>query len=127
MSKFSVNRNPTFTASVPLPVVGGKPVNTIFTFKFMDRIALSEFQGRRLEFAKKFAEYVGGEEANATEIAKRAIEFEFGQMKEIIAGWEIEEEFNDENLRILVESGSEITAAIVNGYLDSYAKAREGN
>lgn len=127
MAKFSVKRNPTFTAAVSLPVVGGEAVAVNFTFKHMNRIELAEFQNKRIEFAKSIAELASQNTTTASDIAKFAIDFEFPQLKGIIEAWDIEEEFNDSNLMELVESGSEITAAIVNGYIDAYHKVREGN
>lgn len=127
MAKFSVKRNPTFTASVSLPVVGGESVAVNFTFKHMNRIELAEFQNKRIEFAKSIADLASQNTTTASDIAKFAIDFEFPQLKGVIEAWDIEEELNDSNLMELVESGSEITAAIVNGYIDAYHKAREGN
>lgn len=125
--KFSIKRDPTFKTTIPLPVVGGKSVPAEFEFRYLDRTALSEFQGDRLKFAREFGELVGNPETTAAQIAQMAIDFEYPQLKSIIVGWDIEEEFNDENLSALVESGSEVTAAIVNGFFDAYTKAREGN
>lgn len=125
--KFSIKRDPTFKTTIPLPVVGGKPVPVEFEFRYFDRKALSNFQGDRVKFANDFGELVSKPDTTAAQIAQMAIDFEFPQLKSIIVGWDIEEEFNDENLIALVESGSEVTAAIVNGFFDAYTKAREGN
>ncbi|CAL1778356.1 tail length tape measure protein [Acinetobacter phage vB_AbaS_Silvergun] len=125
--KFSIKRDPTFKTTIPLPVVGGKSVPVDFEFRYLDRKGLSEFQGSRVEFAREFGEFVSKPDTTSTQIAQMAIDFEVPQLKSIIVNWDIEEEFNDENLAALVESGSEITAAIVEGYFDAYVKAREGN
>lgn len=124
--KFSIKRDPTFTTTVNLPAPGQAPVPVSFTFKWMDRESLAKFHDARKEFAEAFFEKTKSNATNA-EIAKAVIDFEVPQLKSIIAGWDIEEEFNDENLRALVESGSELPAAIVNGYLAAYDTAREGN
>lgn len=125
--KFSIKRDPTFKTTIPLPVVGGKAVPVEFEFRYLDRKGLSEFQGSRVEFAREFGKFVSEPDTTSTQIAQMAIDFEVPQLKSIIVNWDIEEEFNDENLAALVESGSEITAAIVEGYFDAYVKAREGN
>ena len=127
MAKFSVKSNPTFTVSVPLPVVGGESIPTNFTFKHLDRMGLAEFQNSRFEFAKQIGELASRNTSTTSDIAKTAIDFEFKQLKEIIVGWEIDEPYNDDNLMELVKFGSELTAAIVNGFLGSYSSAREGN
>lgn len=124
--KFSIKRDPTFTTTVNLPAPGQAPVPVSFTFKWMDRESLAKFHDDRKAFADAFFEKANANATNA-EIAKAVIDFEVPQLKSIIVGWDIEEEFNDENLRALVESGSELPAAIVNGYLAAYDKAREGN
>ena len=124
--KFSIKRDPTFTTTVNLPAPGQAPVPVSFTFKWMDRESLAKFHDARVNFAQEFMEKAKDTKSGA-DLAKFAIDFEVPQLKSIIAGWDIEEEFNDENLRALVESGSELPAAIVNGYLAAYDKAREGN
>lgn len=124
--KFSIKRDPTFTTTVNLPAPGQDPVPVSFTFKWMDRESLAKFHDERVKFAKEVMEMAAASKPGP-EIAKYAIGFEVPQLKSLIVGWDIEEEFNDENLRALVESGSELPAAIVNGYLAAYDKAREGN
>lgn len=124
--KFSIKRDPTFTTTVNLPAPGQVPVPVSFTFKWMDRESLAKFHDARVNFAQEFMEKAKDTKSGA-DLAKFAIGFEVPQLKSIIVGWDIEEEFNDENLRALVESGSELPAAIVNGYLAAYDKAREGN
>lgn len=125
--KFSIKRNPTFAADVSLPVVGGEAVKVKFQFKWKDRKELMQFHANRYEFAAELAKMAAEPEVEAEKISQFAIDFELSQMREIVAGWDIEEEFNDENLIALVESSSEVTAAIVRGYLDQYEEARKGN
>lgn len=124
--KFSIKRDPTFTTDVFLPSPGQEPIKVSFTFKWMDRKALGQFHEDRRNFGSEFLKKVE-DGAQGAELAKFAIDFEVPQLKSIISGWDIEEDFNDENLQALVESGSELPAAIVNGYLAAYDKAREGN
>ncbi len=124
--KFSIKRDPTSTTDVFLPSPGQEPVKVNFTFKWMDRKSLVAFNAERFKFGEDFSKKYE-EKASSEELAQFAIDFEVPQLKSIIAGWDIEEEFNDENLRALVESGSELPAAIVRGYLAAYEKAREGN
>lgn len=124
---FSIKRDPTFTTAVNLPSPGQDPVSVDFTFKWMDRKSLVKFNEARYTFAKSFAEYVHKEGVTAVDIGQFAIDLEFPQLKSIVAGWAVEEEFNDENLLAFVESGSELPAAVVEAYLKSYDKAIEGN
>lgn len=126
--KFSIKRDPTFKATVNLPSPGQEPVPVEFTFKWMDRKELTKFNDDRYQFfVTKVPDYAKEEGVTGIDVAQFVIDYEVPQLKAIIAGWDIEEEFNDENLQALVESGSELPAAIVNGYLAAYDKAREGN
>lgn len=126
--KFSIKRDPTFKATVNLPSPGQEPVPVEFTFKWMDRKRLTQFNDDRYKFfTEKVKAYANEEGVQAVDVAEYVINYEVPQLKEIIAGWDIEEEFNDLNLQALVEAGSELPAAIVNGYLAAYDKAREGN
>ncbi|QHJ80692.1 MAG: hypothetical protein [Caudoviricetes sp.] len=126
--KFSIKRDPTFKATVNLPSPGQEPVPVEFTFKWMDRKELTKFNDDRYQFfVTKVPDYAKEEGVTGIDVAQFVIDYEVPQLRAIIAGWDIEEEFNDENLQALVEAGSELPAAIVNGYLASYDKAREGN
>ena len=125
--KFSIKRDPTFKATVDLPSPGQAPLPVDFTFKWMDRKAMVKFNEDRYAFAKRFGELASEEGVTSGDLAQFAIDFEIPQLKSIIAGWDIDEEFNDENLKAFVESGSELPAAVVRGYLKSYERAAEGN
>lgn len=126
--KFSIKRDPTFKATANLPSPGQEPVTVEFTFKWMDRKELTKFNDDRYQFfTEKVKAYANEEGVQAVDVAEFVINYEVHQLKSIIAGWDIEEEFNDQNLQALVEAGSELPAAIVNGYLSAYDRAREGN
>ena len=126
--KFSIKRDPTFKATVSLPSPGQEPVPVEFTFKWMDRKELTKFNDDRYQFfVNKVTGYAKEEGVTGIDVAQFVIDYEVPQLKSIIVGWDIEEEFNDDNLRSLVEAGSEYPAAIVNGYLAAYDRAREGN
>lgn len=125
--KFSIKRDPTFKATVDLPCPGQAPIGVEFTFKWMDRKALVKFNEDRYSFAKRFGELAAESNTTSADLAEFAIEFEFPQLKSIVADWVMDEEFNDDNLKAFVESSSELPAAVVRGYLKSYERAAEGN
>lgn len=124
--KFSIKSNPTFPAKVKWPVVGGDPVEIDFTFNYLGREALAEYQAKKTEYSKSLLELAKNESSNS-EIANKAISYEFEFLKTIIAGWGVDEEYNDENLRIAVSEGTHITHAIEDAFFAAYDKARQGN
>jgi len=127
-NKFSIKRDPTFKATVNLPSPGQELVPVEFTFKWMDRKELTKFNEERYQFfVNKVPAYAKEDGVTGIDVAQFVIDYEVPQLKAIVVGWDIEEEFNDENLTTLVESGSELPAAIVAGYLAAYDRAREGN
>lgn len=125
--KFSIKRDPTFTTTVNLPAPGHAPVPVSFTFKWMDRKSVASFQDDWFKFWEENKDVAIEEKWQNKKWAEVREPFEFDKLKSIISSWEIEEEFNDENLMALVQSSNELAAIIVRGYLDAYEKAREGN
>ncbi len=125
--KFSIKRDPTFTTTVNLPAPGQAPVPVSFTFKWMDRKAVAAFQDEWFKFWDENKDVAIAEKWQNQKWAEVREPFEFDKLKSIISSWEIEEEYNDENLMSLVQSSNELAAIIVRGYLDAYDKAREGN
>lgn len=126
--KFSIKRDPTFKTTVNLPSPGQDAVPVEFTFTLKDRKFLTSFDEDRFNFFNiELKDYAEKEEVKAADVAQKIIDYEFGQLKSIVAGWDIEEEYNDDNLRAFVEADSQWPAAIIGGYLSAYNKAREGN
>ena len=126
--KFSIKRDPIFAATVNLPSPGQDSVAVAFKFKWMDRKELTAFNEDRYKFfTKEIPNYAKEDGVTGIDVAQKMIDYEFNQLKSIIHDWDIEEEFNDESLMALVESGSQLPASIVDGYLQAYDKAREGN
>ncbi len=125
--KFSIKRDPTFTTTVNLPSPGQAPVPVEFTFKWMDRKSLAEFIDSRSDYYKSLMPKATEEEWGNVEWSQAVAEYEFPQLKKIIHGWAIEEEFNDENLRLFVESHKELPAAVANAYIEAYDGAIKGN
>lgn len=54
--KFSIKSNPTFPAKVKWPVVGGDPVEIDFTFNYLGREALAEYQAKKTEYSNSLLE-----------------------------------------------------------------------
>lgn len=129
---FKVQLNPTFKATVKVPVVGGNPLSVTFTFKTMDRLALARVFDKwkkdniaLMEEAKERAEQ--GNEFTLEEWTEREAVLQTAQVKDIVDGWGFSDEFNDENIEALVMSSVSVTDVILEQYNEAYTRARTGN
>lgn len=125
MAKFKLIQNPTFKADVMLPTIGGDPVKVGFEFKYRDRVELATLYAGWGERHKA----LGGksEEAGLEKFTGLLIDLQVEQLKAIVVGWDVDEDFTDENLRILVSSISATPSAVLAAYSEAYSKARLGN
>lgn len=125
--KYSIKRDPTFVAPVELPVPGGSVVSVDFTFNYKDRDEINQFEVDRLKFFGDLEQKAISGEIEPEHLHPSVLEYEFQQLKKIVSGWDMEEEFNDENLRHFVKSSGPMVASVINSYLKSYEKAKQGN
>ena len=125
--KFSILTNPTFVASVDLPCPGMDAVSVDFTFKVKDRVEVADFRDKASAFFTDALAKSEDEKWLNAKWQKEITDYEFSQLKEIVSGWDFDEEFNDANLMAFVRSNKERAAAVVSKYLSSVEKAREGN
>ena len=126
-NKFSIVIDPTFEASVKIPSPGREPVEVGFTFYAKDRIEVAEFEDARSDFFKKCLESAESESWGNSKWQTEISEFEFGQLKSIVANWDMDEPFDDKNLTAFVRSNKERPAAVVLAFLEANAKAVKGN
>lgn len=126
MAKFKIAQSPTFLGAVMIPVVGQDPVKVQFTFKYRNRIELAalfdEWNQRRSDGAERF-----GEKPTVSEIVAADTENQIQQIKDLVAGWEFDDKFDDESIKALVTSCHGTTEAVVDAYQAAFAKARTGN
>lgn len=103
MAKLTLTAAPTFTAKVPVPVPGAKPVQVEFKFK-----------GRTKDAFKEFVESLGDmEDADA--------------IMAIACGWDLEDAFTEDNVEKLVQNYLGSAKAILETYLTQLTAARLGN
>lgn len=125
--KFSILVDPTFSETVDIPCPGRDAVSVDFTFKVKDRVEVADFRDRSSAFftsaLTRSEEETWGNHKWQSEIA----EYEFGQLKEIVSGWDFDEPFDDEHLMAFVRSHKERASAVISKYLRSIEKAIEGN
>ena len=93
MAKLKLNPNPTFTAKVPIPVPGQAPANVEFTFKHRTRTQTLDW------FENK---------ANCGDV---------DLIMDCVASWELDDEFNAENVGRLCDAYAGAGAAVVDVYL----------
>lgn len=130
--KFSIKQNPTFKASVKIPRVGGEPLEVSFTFKALDRVSLAKLfdSWRKETTALLAAAQEAGEDGNEYTLedwAEKEIAVQVKQVKDITVGWNFEDEFNDENIELLVNTSVSVTDAIIEQYNEAYSRASQGN
>lgn len=124
---FKIALNPTFKKVVNIPRIDGGVLEVPFTFKVFDRKGLAKIYSK---WAKQNEEMVkvGQEENWELETwAEREIELQVDQVKDIVAGWGFDEQFNDENIEALVSTLTSVTNTIQDAYNEAYTKARSGN
>lgn len=101
-SKLKLQPNPTFELVVSVPVAGKlENEDVIFTVKFLPESKLNEITGEGVPYA------------------------DFG--KEIVAGWDIDAEFNEANLMILFDNYPQSARLLFEAYGKEVFKAAEKN
>lgn len=127
MAKIRIEQDPTFEVKVDIPRVGKKPVSVPFTFKYLDREALSELGDSDIANLKYLQELIESDERKATAVTAASIDHQCEVLAQIVEAWGFEEELNEESIRKLVGSHPQIPESIITAYRDSYSKVREGN
>ena len=127
MASFKIAQNATFKAEVEIPRVGLDPVKVEFEFKYRDRKELSKYydkwnKERDALIQESIKDGSTWEEATAGQIALEA-----GQLKDIVVGWNFEEDFTEEAIIELVTTCVGAPAAVIDAYQAAYVVARRGN
>lgn len=123
--KFKIAPNPTFNQDVKIPRVGGDPMVVGFTFKYYKRTEMLDIFDKWQERAKEFEKI--GEDASLREVATAEIDYQVSQVKDIVVGWDFEDEFGDDAIRELVETSPHAATSIIEVYQNAYYEARLGN
>ncbi|TWI52984.1 tail assembly chaperone [Pseudomonas duriflava] len=105
MSKvlFKLDPNPTFDAVVSIPVPGSGKADVRFTFKHRSKSELAEFTNANKDLD------------------------DVSLIQEIASGWELDDEFNAENIGRLVENYIGSGSAIYIKYLEELYQAKRLN
>lgn len=121
MARFKIATNPTFKADVDVPRIGGDPLKVPFTFKVLTRSELAGLYDKWSESVKEMAEM---EATNFTAMAEADIKLQMERIKDIVISWGFDEEFNDENIRALVETSVQAGEAVLEAYQAAYSEIR---
>lgn len=102
-TKFKLDPNPTFKAKVQIPVPGSRPAEVEFEFKHFTR--------------DEYASIFTGETAPTDK----------DLIVKVTKGWELDDEFNAENVERLLQNYQGAAAAIIKKFADELIPVRLGN
>jgi hypothetical protein len=122
--KFSISQNPTFKKKVEIPRVGGDPIEVEFEYKYLPRQELAKLYE---SWEKKAKDLNISEESTLSELTEAEVSLQVGQLQDILVGWDFSDEFNEDNIRALVETSVHASRVVTEVYSDAYAKAKVGN
>lgn len=122
-AKFKIDPNPTFKAEVLIPRIGGDPVPVNFTFKVLTRSELAAIYAQWFKRENEIQDMHWEELVAKTEAM---IELDVTKIKDITVAWGWDEEFNDQNIRRMVETTAHASQAVVDVYQESYSEVRRG-
>lgn len=103
MAKIKLIPEPTFTAKVPIPVPGGKPVDVEFTFLHRKRDEVKAF----------LTDHQDASDVESIEWCAK--------------GWELDDAFTAENIETLCQNYAGAGIAIMTTYFDALRGARTKN
>ena len=110
-SKLKLIPNPTFKHTVNVPVAGGEAEAVEFVFKHK----------KQSEINAMFAPDAIGQ------IDTDAIKADTDFVLEFVSGWDLDADFNRENVALFLENYSGATQLLFREYADEINKARWGN
>ncbi|MDI3371654.1 MULTISPECIES: phage tail assembly chaperone [unclassified Pseudomonas] len=127
MAKIKIAQNPTFTAEVKIPRVGGEPVPVEFTFRYLDRTALAKLYDSWNQASEDNAEKTKSENASLERFTAGQIQLQAEQIKAVTVGWGFDDRFTDEAILDLVTTCVGAPQAVLDAYQQAYNPARLGN
>lgn len=127
MAKIKIAQNPTFSAVVHIPRIGGDPAPVEFQFRYLDRVALAEMFDRWNKAREAWAAKAQEEGASWKESTAAEIKLQAEQIKDIVIGWDLEDEFSAEAIGDLVRTCTGAPKAVVDAFQAAYSPARLGN
>lgn len=127
MAKIKIAQNPTFTAPVQVPRIGGEAVPVEFEFRYMDRVTLAGMFDRWNKARDAWAEKAKEQDASWEVVTAGEITLQAEQLGEIVAGWDLEDDFSQEAILDLVRTCTGAPKAVIDAFQAAYSPARLGN
>lgn len=128
---FKIAQNTTFKQMVKVPRVGGDPIEVEFEFKYLTRPQLSHLQDTwdvsTKDMIEKWSTAREKEELAIEDMTEDETKHNIKQLQDIVVGWSFDDEFNEDNIRALVESSIGSVEAVVAAYHQAYQKTKLGN
>lgn len=127
MASFKTIQNATFKADVQIPRVGGDPVKVQFEYRYVSRPDLAalfdKWNAARAELGKAAKKSdITWQKATADQV-----NFEVQQFKDIVVGWELDDELTDEFITGLLAANMGVSEAIVSAFQEAHGNVRRGN
>lgn len=122
--KFKIVQASTFKEKVKIPRIGGEPIEVTFEFKFLPRNKLAELFE---EWKKRALELEITDDLTYVELTEAEVGLQVNQLKDIIVGWDFDDEFSDENIRALVETSTHASRVVLDKYHSAYSDVKLGN
>ncbi|MCE7762947.1 hypothetical protein GQL56_09870 [Pseudomonas putida] len=127
MAKIKIAQNPTFTAEVKIPRVGGDPAPVEFTFRYMDRTALAKLYDGWNQAFEAHAEKCKAEGASLEQFTAGQVRLQAEQIKAITVSWGFDDKFTEDAILDLVTTCVGAPQAVLDAYQEAYNPARLGN
>lgn len=127
MPKIKIAQNPTFTAEVKIPRVGGDPLPVAFTFRYMDRNAMAKLYDSWNQASEANAEKAKSEGASLEQFTASQVQLQAEQIKEVTVGWGFDDKFGDAAILDLLTACVGAPQAVLDAYQEAYNPARLGN
>lgn len=131
MAKLSLKAPPTFKGKVKIPVAGGATVEVVFDFKHRTREELDAHMAalRARSVPPPAAPQAEGQDKPVELPMPREVTMddEVADVMAVATGWDQDEPFNAENVRVLLNNYHRASWAIGMAYMVELTQAREGN
>ena len=113
MPKLSLKADPTFSHPVEIPRPGADPYPVVFTFKHRDREALDRWTS--VELIER------GQKVSAP------IALDVAMVLDCAVGWDLDDEFTEANVALLVKSYGGAALAVFRVYLEQLRLGKQKN
>jgi hypothetical protein len=127
MASFKTIQNPTFTADVHIPRVGGDPVKVQFEFRYLTRLEIAALFDKWNDARAALGKAAKKADITWQQATAGQVDFEVQQFKDIVVGWELDDELTDEFIAGLLASCAGMSEVIVSAFQDAHGNTRRGN